>query len=136
MEIFFFKFSTNFYITFVYFHLCEFIFNCKNLFLFIIACENLFLFMIICENLFFFARILSYSWSSEKISSFLWESFWTLLICENLFLFMIICENLSADFLQKQAGVWIPLSKINLLSSKHDNDILLTSYVLILCFLH
>ena len=78
-------------------------------------CTHLFLYVIICESFFF-----------------LWESFLSVRIssyCKNL---CHLCESVS---LWKQACVWIPSFETNILSSKHDNDILLISYVPISCFL-
>ena len=65
--------------------------------------------LIICDNLFFL-------WESFWIFSFLWLSLW-------IYVFM------------KQASVWIPSIKTNILSSKHYNDILLILYVPSLRFL-
>ena len=75
----------------------------------------------ICVPLFLSVRVSSYLWESLLFYDHLWESFRHLL-----------------DFLKslwKQASVWMLLSQMYLLSSKHNNDILLTSYVAILCFL-
>ena len=90
----------------------------------------------ICLNLFSSARISFYLIEPTSISvhlilfvrifhGYLWESL----------LFMIICENLFFESLWKQASIYIPSSKTNHLSSKHDNNILLISYVPVFCFL-
>ena len=74
-----------------------------------------------------FVRTYFYLWLSRRISSF-YEKFL------NLFLFMIICVNLFFKSLWKYASAWILPSKTNLLTSNHDNHILLISYVPSLCF--
>ena len=106
--------------------------------------------MVICENLFFFARvffylcsfvkIFPYLWSSAKIISYLWSSVRIFLNHFYLWESLLICYlsfKTSFCFLQtlwKQASVWTPSSITNFLSSKHDNDILMISYVPIWCF--
>ena len=90
---------------FIYNHLWKF-FPFMRIFL------NLFSFMIICENFFFL-------WKLFQISSCLWFSV-------RIFFFF--------KTLWKYASISISLSKTNLLSSKHDNDILLISCVPILFF--
>ena len=83
-----------------------------------IICKDLFLFVIICKNLLFLWE----SCLSVRISSY----------CENLL------ESLSFVWIyifMKIRKQMIPSFKTNLLSSKHDNDILLILYVPSLCFL-
>ena len=105
-----------FYFLFLFFY---FLFFCQNIFsyvkIFFYLSEPIF----ICVHLFLSARISFYLWSSAKIFSYLWSS----------------VKIYFLKSLWKEASVWIPSSKTNLLSSKHDNDILLISYVPILHFL-
>ena len=73
--------------------------------------------------------------SSLRICSFyenLFESFLSLRISSYLWSSVRIYFRNS---LVKQASVWIPSFKANLLSSKHDNDIFLISHIPILWFL-
>ena len=80
--------------------------------------KDLFLFVIICKNLLFLWE----SYLSVRISSY----------CQNLL------ESLSFVWIyifMKTRKQMIPSFKTNLLSSKHDNDILLILYVPSLCFL-
>ena len=105
----------------------------------------------ICTHLFLFVWIFDYLWSSVRISSFFENLSLFMIIHENLFFFY---ENLFQSFLSvrvfldflfvriyfftslwKKASFWMPSFKINLLSSKHDKDILLISYLPSLWFL-
>ena len=101
-------------------------------------CTHLFLLVIICKNIFFLWEsfwISSYLWESLLIYDHLWVSLLFMRISLNLFLLMVICQNLFFKSLWKWVSVWTPSFRTDLLSSKHDNDILSISYIPTLCFL-
>ena len=118
--------STNFFTPFTYFYLCALIFICENLFLSVRTYSHLSESLFICQNL--FSSVCTYFrlWESLLVYDHLWES---LLIYDHMW------ESIFLKSLWKKASVWTPSSKTNLLSSKHDNDILVISYFPILCFL-
>ena len=101
-----------------YFYLWEPLFIYQNLFssvrISFYLSESIFIYV----HLILSVRISSFSWSSLRIYSYLWSS----------------ARIYFLKFLWKKASVWTPSSKTNLLSSKHDDSILLISYVPILCF--
>ena len=109
---------------FTYSHLYAPIFICHNFVLSECTCS--------CFYLWSFAKIFSRLWSSVRIYK-------NLLLSVRIYSYSW-SESFGTSFclfksLWKQAMVWTPSSRTNFLSLKNDNYILLTSYILILCFL-
>ena len=116
-------FSTNLapisFTPFTYLYLCALIFICENLFLSVRTYSHLSESLFICQNLFSSVSTYFCLWESLLVYDHLWES---------LLIYGHMWESIFFKSLWRKASVWTPSSKRNLLSPKHDNDILLISY--------